>query len=45
MDVLHGIGLFVLGMIITLGFFIIWFRAMENEDSKYKNKPLDGNDE
>jgi len=34
MDVPHGIGLFVLGMIVTVAFFIFWFKALESEENK-----------
>lgn len=37
MDVQHGIGLFVVGMIVTVIFFVGWFHAME-QDEKEKNK-------
>ena len=36
MDVQHGIGLFVVGMIVTVIFFVGWFHAME-QDEKNKN--------
>ena len=36
MDVPHGIGLFVLGMIVTVGFFVLLTKAMEKESSDNK---------
>lgn len=35
MSVGSGIGLFFIGMVITVIFFMVWFHAMEQED---KNK-------
>ena len=34
MDVPHGIGLFVLGMIVTVIFFVGWFHVMEQDENK-----------
>lgn len=39
MDVVHGIGLFVLGMVVTVVFFMVWFHVMEQEENdKEKEK-------
>ena len=32
MDVPHGIGLFFIGMIVTVIFFMVWFHVMEQEN-------------
>jgi hypothetical protein len=32
MSVGAGIGLFFIGMVVTVIFFMVWFRAMEQED-------------
>ena len=37
MDVGHGIGLFVLGIIVTVIFFMLWFHVMEKEEQREKD--------
>ena len=41
MDVPHGIGLFVLGMIVTVGFFVLLTKVMENEKTSIDDKTDD----
>ena len=41
MDVPHGIGLFVLGMIVTVGFFVLLTKAMENEKTSLNDNSDD----
>jgi hypothetical protein len=41
MDVPHGIGLFVLGMIVTVCFFVLFTKAMENEKKSLDDKTDD----
>jgi len=41
MTVGAGIGLFVIGMIITVIFFMGWFHAMEQEDKNKGDKNED----
>ena len=38
MDVVSGFGLLGLGGIVTFVFFVLWFKAMENEDATKYNK-------
>jgi hypothetical protein len=37
MTIGHGIALFLLGGLVTIAFFILWFKAMEAEDKKINN--------
>ena len=41
MDVPHGIGLFVLGMIVTVAFFVLLLKVMENEKNSLDEKTDD----
>jgi len=37
----QGIGLLVLGIVITFAFFVVWVKAMESEDKNINRKDKD----
>jgi|TARA_B100002019_G_C21244337_1_gene587452 hypothetical protein len=37
MTVAQGFGLFILGGFVTIAFFILWFKAMESENTDKKD--------
>lgn len=41
MTIGNGIALFLLGGLVTIVFFILWFKAMEAEDKKINNNERD----
>ena len=44
MTVGYGIALFLIGGLVTIAFFILWFKAMEAEDRKINGKERKCND-